>query len=285
MFNQLQISWSRGKLAATVVISLICVTAADFYSGSEIRVLPFYFIPIAISAINLGRRSSFITALACAGLWAASNFFEGVHYSSDWVWVWNTAVQGISFLFVAELISELYASKVRESELARVDMLTGALNIRGFHEQASRLIEFCQRAFHPVVLAYIDLDNFKTANDTLGHQRADELLKIAVNVMKTKLRSSDLLARVGGDEFVVVLPNLSTSTARDALERLRDDLAIRMSIEGCGITASIGAASYANAPDSLDKMLRAADEIMYVAKKSGKNCVTCHEIQEDKLNP
>ena len=265
---------------AMVLIALLCVAVADFYTGSEIRLTPFYFIPIAISATNLGRRESLLTALASTVLWTLSNYAAGLRYSSDWILVWNATIQGAVFLFVAQLVANLHTSKARERELARVDSLTGLLNARAFYEQAPRLLEYCQRAGQPVVMAYIDLDNFKSANDSLGHQHGDELLRIVAGVMKTELRSSDLLARMGGDEFVAMLPNSRAVTAREALERMRDAIASRMIAEKSGVTVSIGAVSYSNGSASLNGMLNAADELLYAVKQAGKNRVICRESEK-----
>ena len=255
-----------------IVNALLVVAAIDFATGNEIRLYPLYFIPITIAAIKLGRRDALLTALAGTGLWVFSNYSAGLHYSADWIWVWNTFIQGTAFLFVAELVSELHAAQMRERELARVDQLTGLMNARAFHEQAPRLLSLCQRESHPVAMAYIDLDNFKSVNDAQGHQRGDDILRIAAEMMRTTLRSSDLLARIGGDEFTVIFPNATSDVVSGTLERLREAIASRMKIEGCDVTASIGAISYQN-PASLDEMIDAADAFMYQVKQAGKDRV------------
>ena len=261
-----------GKVTAIVLLAL-SVAAVDYSTGSEIRVYPFYFLPIALTASVIGRRGAYLTALLCTILWFVSNALGGMHYSSQWIWLWNGMVEGSAYLVVATLVSKLQETLQRERDSARTDTLTGLLNVRAFHERAPALIGLCHRESSPVVMAYIDLDNFKKVNDVEGHQRGDEILRIAAQIIRSSLRTTDLLARFGGDEFVVLLPNASTEAAAETLERLRESIESSMRAERCDVTASIGAVAYQHAPISLEEVIRAADSTMYDAKRSGKNRV------------
>lgn len=278
MISNLILPLSKKRIIATIGLLLAGIAGIDFYSGSEIRFYPFYFIPIAIAATNLDRKAARMTAAISTALWAVSNYVGGPQWSSHLIWVWNVAIQGAALQIVAALVSGLKASKLRESELARTDWLTGLLNTQAFHEQAPQLLAFCRRASHPAVMAYIDLDDFKSVNDSFGHQRGDDILRIAAQAIKTTLRSSDLLARLGGDEFAVLLPNTTTEHARETLERLRERIVTSMSGAGCDVTASIGAVSYLNTPSLLDELIAAADGVMYEVKESGKNFVQIKRI-------
>ncbi|SBT10509.1 putative Diguanylate cyclase [Candidatus Propionivibrio aalborgensis] len=273
MIRSLTLALSRNRIITALAFLLVGIAGIDFYSGSEIRVYPFYFIPIALAAINLDGKAAKLTAMICAALWAVSNYGAGPHWSSHLIWVWNVAIHGAAFQLVALLVSGLKESKLREIDLARSDWLTGLPNTQAFHEQAPQLLAFCRRAAHPVVMAYIDLDNFKAVNDSFGHQRGDDVLRIASQAMKATLRTSDLLARLGGDEFAVLLPNATPEQARETLERLREAIAASMRAAGCDVTASIGAVSYLNTPSLLDELIAAADAVMYEVKESGKNFV------------
>ncbi|KAF0166100.1 MAG: diguanylate cyclase [Rhodocyclaceae bacterium] len=182
-------------------------------------------------------------------------------------------VQGFAFLLVAKLVSDLRASKVLESELAREDRLTGLLNSRAFHEQTPHVLALCQRDASPIVMAYIDLDDFKLVNDTQGHRRGDAVLQIAAHTMQSVLRTSDLLSRLGGDEFAVLLPNTSVGAATETFERLRRAIEDGMRTAGCKVTASIGAVACSHAPTDVDELIDAADRVMYGVKRSGKNRV------------
>lgn len=256
-----------------VVVGSLGVAGVDLFTGSEVRLYPLYFIPIALAATNFQRNHALLTAVTCAVLWALSNYQAGLHYSSNWIWVWNVLVQGFAFVLVAKLISDLRASKIREGELAREDRLTGLLNARAFHEQAPHLLALCQRDAKPIVMGYIDLDDFKSVNDMQGHQRGDAVLQIAAHIMQSALRSSDLLSRLGGDEFAVLLPNTSAEAASETFERLRRAIELGMRAAGCKVTGSIGAVAYSHAPTNENELIDAADRVMYGVKQSGKNRV------------
>lgn len=272
-FTKLNVPHARIAQITSIVLLALGVAAVDYSTGSEVRVHPFYFLPIALAASVIGRRGAYLTTLLCTILWFVSNALGGMHYSSQWIWLWNSMVEGSAYMVVATLVSQLQETLQRERDSARTDALTGVLNIRAFHERAPALIGLCHRESSPVVMAYIDLDNFKKVNDVQGHQRGDEVLRIAAQIIKSSLRATDLLARFGGDEFVVLLPNASTEAAAETLERLRESIESSMRAERCDVTASIGAVAYQHAPISLEGVIRAADSAMYAVKHSGKNRV------------
>ncbi len=258
----------------TLVASfMLGVALVDYLTGNLLRVYPLYFIPIALAALTLGRLGAILIAVNCAVIWLAANLIHDQEFSANWIWLWNTAIQGAAFIFVAELVFRLHSGRIRESQLARLDKLTGLTNSRAFMEQAPMLLDFCRRDGKPVTIAYIDLDGFKQVNDTKGHQQGDEVLRNCAHAMRSTLRASDLLCRLGGDEFAVMLPNTSEQGAVEILEKLSAAIESAMLLLDCTVTASIGAAVYGVAPPRLDEAIQAADEVMYAVKKSGKNQV------------
>jgi diguanylate cyclase (GGDEF)-like protein len=180
-------------------------------------------------------------------------------------------VQAVSFAIVGLLIATLRGSLVRERGLSRADPLTSLLNTRAFYEQAPGALALCRRKGRPVTLAYIDLDNFKAVNDTLGHQAGDDLLRRVSVLLRASTRPSDLSARLGGDEFALLLPELDHGEAGAALERLRSRLADSFDWGRCPVTVSIGAVTFNTVPEHLEDMVKAADSLMYSAKTEGKN--------------
>lgn len=261
------------RLMAVSAILAIGIAVADVISGSEIRLYPLYFLPITLVSLRFRLRFALPFSVFCTACWVGSKTLDGTDFGSISAWAWNTLMQATAFIYVALLVSRLQASKESERLSARIDALTSLPNKRGFLEQAQLLHSLCKREGHPLVFAYIDLDNFKKVNDEFGHKQGDEVLKLAAECMTTTLRNTDLIGRLGGDEFVVLLPEASNESARNALERLRIKLQEQMLKIGCDVTASIGAVAYRTPFDSLDDITHAADVVMYSVKSTGKNQV------------
>jgi len=257
--------WLGGVLGVGVIGGL------DYFSGVELRLFPMYYLPISLVAWYLGRRGALVTAALSTLTWVLSNYLADLTFSSSSLWVMNTAMQATSFSVVGLLIARIHESLEHERVLSRTDSLTQLLNTRAFYEEGARLLALCRRNGRPITMAFLDLDNFKTVNDRHGHEAGDRLLHGVATVLRTSLRPSDLAARVGGDEFAVLLPEAGADTAHTALERLRHALATTFVPTGGIVSASIGAASFAQPPATVEEMLREADARMYRAKAAGKN--------------
>ena len=164
----------------------------------------------------------------------------------------------------------------RIAEAALVDPLTCAFNRRYFDAHAPRMAARCRAARNPVAVLMIDVDNLKQINDARGHSAGDRALKEVVDRVTSALRPSDLVARVGGDEFVVVMPETDPDAALHIAERLRSRIG-DTPVEGVAVTVSIGAA--ASRPDEeeeLDATLQRADAALYEAKRNGGNRVIAY---------
>ncbi len=253
------------------VVAIVAIGWIDFISGTELRVFPLYYAPISLVAWYLGRSGSLVASLLSAVTWVESNFMAGMRFTHPALWAANTFMLALSFAIVGLLISTLRAALIRERGLSRTDPLTNLLNTRAFHEEALHILALCRRKRRAVTLAYIDLDNFKSVNDRLGHQAGDELLRTVAGLLRNSMRPSDLCSRLGGDEFVVLLPDSDAREAAVALERIRALLSETTASERCPITCSIGAVTFTTLPESLEAMLSEADSRMYVAKAEGKN--------------
>ncbi|WP_394792299.1 GGDEF domain-containing protein [Rhodoferax sp.] len=172
-------------------------------------------------------------------------------------------------------ISKLHLELDRVSAQARHDPLTGALNRRGLDEAIQREIARAERKGAPMCLALLDIDNFKKLNDDLGHEAGDAALTHLATVTRESMRPQDTLARFGGEEFVIVLPDTMLEAGVNALTRLQRELTKKFFLrdnQKVLITFSAGVAQLAKSESSVDCIKR-ADQAMYLAKRTGKNRV------------
>jgi diguanylate cyclase len=176
-------------------------------------------------------------------------------------------------------IVQLEAELRHMSELVREDQLTGSLNRRGLDDVFERETARSDRRGTPLCLAILDLDDFKRLNDTYGHQAGDNALKHLVKIVKETLRSMDVIARFGGEEFLILLPETTVEAAAQTMTRLQRELTKHFFLhenEKLLITFSAGVAlRYPNEDQAA--LVARADKAMYLAKKSGKNRVIVAE--------
>ena len=168
--------------------------------------------------------------------------------------------------------SQLYA---RAEKKARVDELTGLLNRRSLDEMIDSEISRHSRYGGAFSLAILDLDSFKTFNDTYGHLAGDKLLRDVGNNIKGAIRNADHAFRYGGDEFAVLLPQTTIDAAHQVAERVRNQIAKGLDAGKIPITASIGLASWPDDGISHTDIIAAADVTLYRAKRSGGNQSVC----------
>ena len=166
--------------------------------------------------------------------------------------------------------------KSKLDRLANRDRLTRLYNRRYFDEEFRKEIERSARYRYSIALLMIDIDNFKKINDTYGHQKGDQVLSVVASIISESLRLNDLVARYGGEEIVVLIPQAESAKLLQIAEKIR----IRVENEtierlGLMVTVSIGCA-YSSADAGGDSLIKVADEALYEAKDSGKNKVVCH---------
>lgn len=172
-------------------------------------------------------------------------------------------------------VAQLQQELDRASAQARHDPLTGSLNRKGLDEAMEREIARARRRGAPLCLALLDIDNFKTINDRLGHTAGDAALVHLAQVTREVMRPQDLLARYGGEEFVLILPDTTVANGVAAMTRLQRELTTRFFLQGKEkvlITFSAGVAQLSESENSTEAIQR-ADKSMYLAKRSGKNRV------------
>jgi diguanylate cyclase (GGDEF)-like protein len=262
---------SRLLSGFAVFAGLLVVAVIDYATGSAIRVASLYFIPLALAGWRLGRMGASIASLLATLLWVGILYSDGGEYTHTHVILINFVTQGATFFTMSLLVAVLSNALRNERSQGATDALTGLRNRRAFVDQANMALALCRRYKHPVGLAYIDLDNFKSVNDALGHAKGDALLQKFGALISASLRATDIAARIGGDEFVVLLPETNAESAFTFCERLRHTLEASIDFRALNVTASIGVVVDDPASESIEELLKQADAQMYRAKGGGKN--------------
>lgn len=261
---------SHPALIATIsAAATLGATLIDRASGPELSLAALYLGPVALTAWFRGRNPGRVWSIIAAGASLTAELTTTARSSDLRIVLWNTAAVLMLSLVVVELFARLHRALAVERDLARTDALTGVANMRSFKELASAELERAQRYERTFTLAALDLDNFKAVNDTLGHAAGDRLIHDVGQAIRRRLRRVDIVARIGGDEFAVLLPETNAAAAVIALEHVRETLQSLADGYLPEVKASVGSVTFVSPPSTVEEMLQLADVAMYQAKKAG----------------
>lgn len=190
-------------------------------------------------------------------------------------------IQNMVPVLSAAIYKDHYESRLRK--LATEDALTGLSNRRVFFETLEKTIHQCRNSGHMFSILQMDLDYFKNINDEFGHLAGDEVLKTLAAAMKDNIRPEDLLARTGGEEFMVLLPETKSKTAIEIAERIRnavDQQIFYFQGKTIHCTVSIGVASY-HGNESIEDIYARVDKLLYRSKEEGRNQISVEKEEEE----
>lgn len=268
------------QLMVIAIGTVLVLGFIDYFTGTEFSLSFFYLLPVAIMAWAGNKNSGLVFSVLCASVWLTTNLLAGQILSTLFVGVWNTLIRFGFFATVAILLAELRHALDEERILANTDPLTGVLNRRSFNDIIEKKMIIAEVNKRPYTMVYIDLDNFKAVNDSLGHAVGDLVLRSVVDTTQKHIRNTDFLARLGGDEFAILLTDADQENARLIVERLQSSLLEEMKSKEWGITFSIGVLTVMNMPESVDKLIQLTDTLMYRVKNSGRNAIR-YALYED----
>jgi diguanylate cyclase (GGDEF)-like protein len=252
----------KPSLLVLSLLAVVLIGYIDFLTGPEFAFSLFYLIPIAFISWVRGRLYGLVASVAAAAAWYVADF-AAQHM--------NTLVRFSFFMIVMLLICAVNDLYRRFQGEARRDFLTGLFNIRYFYDVLGAEMSRFRRYNQPFSLAYIDLDNFKRVNDSLGHLQGNELLKTIAQTLSASVRASDTPARIGGDEFVVLFVNTDETQTGAAVEKIVREITAVISKNNWPVSLSIGTVTYRKLPASVDEAIKLADDLMYEVKNKGKN--------------
>lgn len=260
------IRWSAATSfrALTLVAALLAATgAADYATGYRYAFSPFYLLPVLIASAAFGRVTGTSVALTAAAVWTLSQEPPWTPAFSAILFVWNTLMRFLVLGSVAWLLGVLE----HEMQDARRDYLTRLFNRRHFMEWLEAERVRSRRSGRPFSVLSVDVDRFKALNDSRGHAVGDDALRCVARVLAACARAMDVPARVGGDEFCLLLPETDEETARVVVHRLAEDSSREFRHRGWPIALSIGVATARGSTEGAEDVLSRADKAMYREKR------------------
>jgi len=238
-----------------------------------------YMWPVLWTTFFFGRRGA-VAIVACVGIGHAATLLSlpaASSYPGRWVDVMiSVSVIAVVVRTLVRRNEQLLAQLAGE---ARTDALTGLLNRRGFEERAALELAHARREAHSIAVVMFDIDYFKRINDEHGHEVGDRVLARIGELLTAHARDVDVVARVGGEEFVALLPGCASSDAVVFAERVRGALAADDRAELPIVHISAGVFS-AYPPTSIEEMLQGADTALYTAKRAGRNRTAIADPQD-----
>jgi len=271
----------RWSLAVETWVMIVFVTWALYHTGRlDSPLLNLYLLPIVTSALTLGQK----VTLLQVGLIAACYTFLGYTTSKSF---YTTLTAGdfatdlapmLLVAYITTMLSQdILNAMARIKLISETDGLTGAYNMRAFNSLARRECGLAKRYNRILSVLMVDSDNLKKMNDAHGHDAGDKLIKHIVDSIRSELRTTDVVARYGGDEFVCLLPETGAAGASVVAERVRRRLAdtpVDVGTASIPTTVSVGIAAYPVHGVTLESLARNADRALYASKAQGRNRVT-----------
>jgi diguanylate cyclase (GGDEF)-like protein len=268
-FNVYRIIFNKSKRTIIVIgFSLLIILALiDLVIDYRISFSIFYLLPVILVTWAVSIETGIIFSVLSACFWFIAAFLYHFPRYPLPVLIWDSIVR-FGFFIIVTYIIHIFKGERRN---ARYDFLTMIPNRRYFNELFQAEVKRSNRYEHPLSIAYMDIDNFKTVNDMQGHYIGDNLLKVVSSEIKKHIRATDIVARLGGDEFAIILLETSEKPARELIQKVQKELLLAMERKGYPVTFSFGLVTFITFPNTPREMLKIADDCMYKAKRKGKN--------------
>lgn len=257
-------------LALTYLLTLKHYDSLNFFSilGLNVIILGIYLMPnkVALSQVVSLVFSVlfFISPIRKMNGLQAHEFRRIIAYHAILL-----AYCNVSCLWAGRSARQRFAANMELLQLSARDPLTGIYNRKKFDDSLDECIDSARRSGDPLSLVIFDVDDFKTINDQLGHLVGDNVLRVLAAAVRNVVRDTDIFARWGGDEFVILLPNTDLAEAERVVDRIRKSVKDLCPAAPDGITCSFGVARY-EAGDSKESLVRKADDRLLQAKMGGK---------------
>lgn len=263
--------------AAVTIVAVVGIV--DLRTDPNLAYSSLYVLPVLIASWRGPRGWGMALATAGAAAWTLAHVPHLPEASPQYLSAWNFGMRLSTLALVAWLVGALRTQLALAERNSRTDTLTGIATRGWFLTRLVHEAERARRYAHPLTIGYIDVDDFKAVNDTYGHQAGDRLLRCIAHTLQEQIRDVDLAGRLGGDEFMLLLPEAGPKHARATMERLSVALRSATRAEGHPVTFSIGVLTFESAPDDPAAAMGRADELMYEVKRRGRNGVLHRVVQ------
>ena len=269
--------WSVSHRAAMVLALSAVIIFFDFATPTYVVSTGFYLVPILLAAWYCGAALTLAVTCVCA---ISAVYISSTNLSAT-TSSWELLLSALSLILVFALFATvmLYLKNAfrKLHRQSTTDWLTRLSNRRDFYAQAAREVERSRRYNAPLALMMLDIDHFKQINDQYGHAAGDKVLRDLGEVCRATLRNIDIAARMGGEEFAVLMPGTPMEMAVDAAQRLLQKLSgIVVDLpdqQFVSFTVSIGVSILKSSDMAIDDVLSRADFALYEAKQGGRNQV------------
>lgn len=266
---------SRRFYVMASILWVMVIGSIDLATTPRIGLVPFYIPAVFLFTWATSLRVGFFMCLVTTVLVVLGRWLDPPTALLRPGFAWEGALD----IFINFVLFAMVTAALRtQSTHAGYDALTGLPNRRALERYLRREVARCHRERRPLTVGFIDCDNFKSINDSAGHHTGDRVLRLVAQTVNRSIRTTDLGARVGGDEFAVVMPGIAGDDARAAFATLRENLSRAAAGERLAATFSIGVAAFGTPPSSPEAILQRADDIMFSVKRNGKDSLLFSDV-------
>ena len=270
---------SQRTLVAFCLLATIVLGALDVYTGVEIHFLLLYLIPVFVASWFVSRKIGLYVAIIASIVWFGADSLSGRSYSSAWIAYWNLLMRSAVFVIFAITQAQLRARMIELAHLASRDFLTGLPNGHAFYDLVAKEME---RAFglQPMTLACIDVTGFKWVNHRFGYPAGDQMMCTIAHAIRQNVPRPDLVGRLGGTSFAVLLPNMASETAHEILQQLQGVLQEERRKYSHPLTFFISAVACNRAPKTVAQLIHEAEVQMTRIKGINKDSLQIASVDE-----
>ena len=270
--------WRRPVLLFFCFAAILFLGAIRTEDDAVFFIASLALLPVLVIGWIGGRRIGLSSSFLASTMWAIGDVSMGRHFSAPWIPWANVATHFMTYSIVTLLAAQVRELLELSHRQATSDALTELQNRRAFVEAGVAEVQRSMRYAHPLAVIFMDLDNFKALNDSQGHDAGDAALRATAAALLSVLRSSDKIARIGGDEFAVLLPEIGSDAAQETGQKI--SIAVNQALSGfASVSVSIGLVWFEKADRSFPEMLKIADELMYEIKANGKGGIRSRYIE------